>query len=766
MTTTIDERALGSLDAPENRNVDVEHPRAVGGAAAEGGVAPDAPVGEPSDHDDVERDASSIRPMVAALCTCTGAAVIVGGVFTGAGARLDAIVATVLGGVLAFGLARVRSLALVAGGAVGGLLLIGVVIVVPVAPDALGDLLGQLQRAVAEARAVRPPIDMTAGFAALVGWIMAVVGFVAVWCAVVVRKAAIGMLLALPVAGIAAISVPKDQQIASGLALAVLFGIGLGVLSGGRSAGTAGQKTPLAFELRRMARAFPFLAVVVAGMYGLSQAGFLFPTPVVDPTHEAQKPTTVPITKVPDRDLFDVKSKITGPWVLGTLDVYDGSDWRLPPIADSKLVTVPSSGVVDSSLQPGLEATITVRGLGGAVLPGLANSVAIETSGPSLAYDTRSQNIRLVEGQIDAGFTYRVAAAGVPPVSGLINDTRPLPAEIKAFLQMPPAPPAVRDLISRAPHSSPWAEFDWIRQQILQNVTAAGPGTPVSITPDRVQQILGASSREASPFEIVAMQAMLARWVGLPARIGYGFDGGDKVGDHLEVHPKHGAAFPEVYFPGYAWLPVIGTPQHAKVNENNDPHQQQRGIGIAPSRDITVPLFVPMVTPPPGITYEDIRNVVLIVVGALVLLGLLYLCFPLVHKAYVRSRRRRAAVTAGPRARVVEAYAEWRDALTDFGYADRADTPLMLLQRFADDPQHRALAWLVTRGLWGDLQSNISERVVADAEELSRTLRRRLAAAHPITVRGVAALSRLSLRHPYEPEIIAGVPTEVHDVAV
>ena len=48
-----------------------------------------------------------------------------------------------------------------------------------------------------------------------------------------------------------------------------------------------------------------------------------------------------------------------------------------------------------------------------------------------------------------------------------------------------------------------------------------------------------------------------------------------------------------------------------------------------------------------------------------------------------------------------------------------------------------------------------ADSVTADdalaAEELSRSLRRRLGAAHPSTMRFVAALSRLSVRHPYAP---------------
>jgi hypothetical protein len=121
-------------------------------------------------------------------------------------------------------------------------------------------------------------------------------------------------------------------------------------------------------------------------------------------------------------------------------------------------------------------------------------------------------------------------------------------------------------------------------------------------------------------------------------------------------------------------------------------------------------------------------------------------------KAVIRSRRRSAAEAAGLRARVALAYAEWRDFATDFGFRHGTDTPLMFLDRFVEDREHTELAWLVTRVLWGDLQDVVDIDHVVAAEELSRTLRRRLAAAQPATVRTVAIFSRLSLRHPYAPE--------------
>jgi hypothetical protein len=124
-----------------------------------------------------------------------------------------------------------------------------------------------------------------------------------------------------------------------------------------------------------------------------------------------------------------------------------------------------------------------------------------------------------------------------------------------------------------------------------------------------------------------------------------------------------------------------------------------------------------------------------------------------VRKALTRARRRALARRRGARARVALAYSEWRDLATDFGYTHASDTPLMFVDRFAPDEEHAQLAWLTTRGMWGDLRSSLTDDHATAAEELSRALRRRLSAAQPGTMRFVAAVSRASLRSPFAPEL-------------
>ncbi|HET9770111.1 MAG TPA: transglutaminase domain-containing protein [Acidimicrobiia bacterium] len=743
--------------------------------AEEGHVEADIEAAAAQAGNDEEPERSPLRLALAMAFPALAAAVMAGGVFIGFEARLYAAVAALLGVGLAVAAARFRSPVAANLVIIGGLFGIGLVMVVP---SGIGNVasVGRLaSQASSSGDVLRPPVELTAGWQAILGWLLGIVGFAAAWVAVVVKKPSVGLLLPLPVAAIAGISVPDADQVASGLVVLVLFAVGLGILSGTQmgsddtdSSGTPRTPgLPAGYEARRALRALPLLAVVTGALYLLAQSNFLFPEPAINPAEQPQKPKTVPLSQVEDRVLFTVDSQLSGPWRVGSLDIYDGTDWRLPAFSESRLNDVPRDGVVNRDLSPGVRATFTIAGLGGTVLPGLPNTVGVVAEGPKLAYDDRSGALRVAQGQVQAGLSYTVAAAALPNVEDLRNITEPHPADLDRFTEVPPAPPAVADLIDKAPKSSKWDTFDFLRTYVLTNVTATGTGSPKSIPPERMQDMI-AGSKEGTPYEIVAAQALLARWAGIPSRIGYGFDGGEVAGEvggdqpagategtpgKLEVRPKHGASFPEVYFPRYGWLPVIGTPTKAKPTVGSDPATQRQDPNVLPSDDIQIGLFVPVFVPPKSPLPDQIRQAVMVAVPVALLLLLGYVTWPGVRKAWVRGRRRTAARTAGPRARIALTYAEWRDMGTDYGYRHDTDTPFMYLDRFVEDPEHTEFAWLVTRCLWGDLQGSLTAEHATMAEELARALRRRLAQAHPAPVRAIGVVSRLSLRHPYAPEL-------------
>lgn len=720
-------------------------------------VTPDEALGAPTEGmpEDVEPERPANRIAVAVGFPTVATAIMVGGIFKGVSPRFYAVVGGILGVALAFGVSKIRKKPFLSNILIVlGLFGIGLLLLAP----ELGAIT-RIQQLVAEAtnegNVLRPPVNFSPGWQAIVGWLMGTIGFGATWVAIAFKKPALALLLPLPVAAFAGISVPDNAQVASGIAVLVLFAISLGILSSEQStSGTDDESAtpPLSYELRKAAKALPLLVAITVALFFLSKTNILFPPPVIDPAQEPQKPKTQPLSEVEDRVLFEVRSDLSGPWRIGNLDVYDGTDFRLPPFAASELDEVDESGVVDKELKASVEASFSVAGLGGTVLPVLPNTVGVIAKGPKLAYDERNGNIRLVSGQVTPGLEYTVAAAGIPSVDDLIAVKTGIPKSVQQFVDVPNMPPAARDLIATAPKTSKWEEFDFVRTFVLNEVTASGVGTPKSITPDRVQEILG-GEKKASPFEIVATQALLARWIGVPSRIGYGFDGGDVIDGQRQVRPDDGAAFVEVYFPGYKWLPVIGVPKKAEPTVGSDPDQQRVDPSILPSEDVAVQLYLPTVIPPGSVLTKQIALTLLIAIPLLLLILLAYIVYPAIRKTILRNRRRTKALTGGTRARVALAYTEWRDWATDYGFRYPTDTPLMYLDRFIEDEEHTELAWLVTRVLWGDLQEDENPMYASLAEELSRSLRRRLAAAQPATVRVVATVSRFSLRDPYAPEL-------------
>ena len=741
---------MSVTEAPESRPADRDTDIAQAVASAAGLTPAPPPPADPS-ADQPDASIPPGRAALAALASSIGAGVMVGGIFQGAGGRIYSCVFAALGVGLGWSASRLRRGGTAILVVVIGIFAAGLFAVIPSGFSNLVHLRQAVATASHEGSLLRPPVAFLPGWHAVVAWLCATTGLVAAWIALVLQRPPIGLLAPLPLAAIAGISVPKNAQVASGIVVVVLFCAGLGLLFA--PAGEGSENRPSArFELRRALRSLVLLAVVSGALVGLSRAHILFPAPTINPVEQAQLPKTEPLTTAVNRVLFDVKSTVSGPWRIGSLDVYDGKYWRLPPYAQAQIRAVPRNGIVDTSRPTGETATFTVQGLSGAVLPTLPNTVGIVASGPELAYDARSGNIRLIQGEVDKGFTYTVAAAPLPKVAQLESDNRPVPASFKQFLDIPPAPPAVQSLINQLRGTSKWQTFDALRQWVLQHVTVTGQGIPAAVPPSKVTDMIS-GSKQGTPFEIVAAQAMLARWVGVPSRIGYGFDGGRQVNGIRQVTPADAASFVEVYFPGYEWLPVIGTPAHAKATASKSSLQQPSTAQAA--NVFGANFYLPFAVPPPSRLPQDIAAIAGLVLAAGALAALIWFFWPALRKARARGRRRRAAVASGPTARVALAYGEWRDQSTDYGYSHPSDTPLAFLERVSVDEEHTELAWLVTRVLWGDMRGEATDENAAVAEELSRALRRRLAGAQPLTTRLLAAVSRRSQRDPWAPDLLA-----------
>lgn len=717
--------------------------RARTGAAGTAAAAADAETGGS------QPIAGASRPLLVALLVSGAAALTTGGIFGSWFARILGLVAAAIGvGWASLAARRPDRRNLVQAGALPLTLVVAAISLVVGGGSSSGGPLGLIQAAVRSGRLLRPPVPFDPGWRPLVVIIFLLLGFATAWVGAVLQRVQLALVLPLPLLLLALISQPSNQQFLAGILAFLPLVAALAVTFGGDGRSTANLSR--AFELRRAVRGLALMVPALAVLVLLDQSSILFPKPTYNPQSKPQKPKAVPLSAVTDVDLFDIKGTITGPWKTGDLDTYDGSNWLLPPYLDKDLEPLPADGKVAKA--PGATTTVsfTVRGLGTTpVLPGLVGATSITVAGQKLVYDKRDGTFREVTGRVPADLTYTVTIPSYPSPKALESAGSP-PSSVKSYLSVPAPPAAVRNLLALAP-SSRWGRLSYLLTKLNAVEIAVGGGSPVPVPTSTVQRIL-AGNHKGSPFELVATEALLARWAGVPSRIGFGFDGVESVSGVDTVRPRDAAQWLEVYFAGHGWVPIVTTPPRAQASLNNDKNVKFNPL-IQPGTDVAVSIYVPVRIQNLTALYQQVRDVLLGIAPFLGILVGLYLAEPALLRSLRRRRRRRWAQDRPPEAAVLVEYCELRDAATDLGLGDPWATPIEYLDHLTEDDEHQELAWLVTRSLYGDMAGLTTAQDAEAARLMSASLRRRLAGAQPVQSRVLAFLSRNSLREPFNQEI-------------
>lgn len=708
---------------------------------------------EPSVGGGVEPAQSSGRALAVAFLTASGAALTVGGVFGSWPARGLAVASVAVG----VGWAHVCATR-TKGRVLWQLLIVPLIGVLAAASLAVGtgggdpgSLIGD---AIKSGRALAIPVPFDPGWRPVLIALFIALGFATAWVAVRLRRPQTAVVLPLPLLGLAMISQPpKDQVVAGFLGLVPLVAAAT-LLFGDQGTGAAafGREFEVKRLLRSVALAVPLLAIVLV----LSQSSFLFPSPVYDPNNRPQKPKSIPLSAARDRVLFQVDGPITGPWVLGVLDVYDGVDWRLSPFDAARLRRVPTGGVVDSSRTRDVTVSFTTRDLGNSSTfptPATPAKGTFNTD-QTVLFDPRIETFRVKSGRVPANVIYSVSLPAYPTPALLRSASPAVPRVMREYLDIPNPPRAVRALLAGA-SANRWDRLNLLRTKLNEVVIARGSGTPGPVPPKTVQRLL-AGDHEGSPFEIVAAEAMLARWAGIPSRIGFGFDTGQKetIGGRqvTTIRPKNASQFLEVWFDGYGWIPLVSTPPKAKASLDSDPNRLLDPT-VVPSDDVSVQIVIPFEPERLTFVYDQVRRALLIAVPVFLALLALYLAVPGVQKWRRTNLRRRWAAAKGPRWEIAAAYAELRDVATDLSVGDPIDSPLEYRSRVVPDWEHDELAWLVSRVMYGDLGPFVGPDDAFVAWELSASLQRRLARAQPRQTQVLAWMSRASILEPYSDEV-------------
>ncbi|WP_169978490.1 DUF3488 and transglutaminase-like domain-containing protein [Microbispora sp. H10836] len=410
-----------------------------------------------------------------------------------------------------------------------------------------------------------------------------------------------------------------------------------------------------------------------------------------------------------------------------SLDIFDGTKWTLAPLRGRPEDRV-SEGPLPPApgLRPGVslkraEMRVTmsedIDELNFLPLPYPARQV--DADGDWRA-DRSSLMVFSTEDEA-AGLEYRVVTEEPEPTTTELRTAVTLP-DSERYLQLPDGlDPRVEALARRVaadaatPYESAVELQEWFTRsgRFTYDLRASGSGAQA------LSRFL-LRDRRGYCEQFAGAMAVMARLLGIPARVSIGYTGGTKIGDAWTVRTHDAHAWPELFFDGIGWLRFEPTPAGAGgqgtaqvpsyslpvtptaeptsgASEGPSSDDEDTGQSAGPARpnprQLDRDLDGTAIAADPG-TPAAVK----FGIGAAAVLALLLL--PAAARLLVRRRRLRRLTrsAAGGHA----AWAELRDILTDLGMAgEPSETPRALgrriAERYAPGPQAaESLARVVT----------------------------------------------------------------------
>lgn len=462
------------------------------------------------------------------------------------------------------------------------------------------------------------------------------------------------------------------------------------------------------------------------------------------------------------------------------LDVFDGTTWK------PSRYKVPDDQTLANGLPrpPGLEAAnetrrnfheIEVFELDQEWLPLPYPPRRVKIEGEWL-YDAATFNV-FSTNTSTRHKTYRVSSRGVRPSADQLreapDDARS--SSLDSYLQYPLNIPSVVERTAKDVTDSAVTDYDkalalqtWLRDPAeFTYSTEVSRAVGDSSGAAAIAAFLDA--RRGYCVHFASAMAIMARMLGIPARVAIGFTPGKRDKDARYVVGLHDAhSWPELYFEGVGWMAFEPTP----ADRTGDPPLWAQPAP-AGGGESSVPSASPSPTSSASSTFnrqtgdeEDAQGGVpfgadkplwqrvrLPLMPTLTMLGLLALAaLPALTRRAVRRRRWRRALS--PRDTVVAGWAELHDTLRDFGVSwHESDSPRRGAARVVRDQSlppraaeaMRRLAAATERlhyagslGEVGDLRADVATVDAALAGAASRRRRAR-ARIFPRSTRSVAA---------------------------
>lgn len=281
-----------------------------------------------------------------------------------------------------------------------------------------------------------------------------------------------------------------------------------------------------------------------------------------------------------EREMF--VAEITGSpryWRLVSLPDFDGTAWN-PPEED--LVDLD-----DASTQPWsdgaavvFEQRLVIRSLGGPLVPSAYLPSAVDTDDLDVYWAADSESLVAPRGGLETGDRLRITGTA-PVLSAESLRTKGTRGAPRGYTDLPPLPPSILDT-ALAVTADASTDFDralalqaWFRTEFVYD-TEIDLGNSGSAIERFLQERRGFCQQFAGTF------AVMARLLGLPARVAVGFTPGsiDAMGRY-RVYGRDAHAWPEVWFEGAGWVAFEPTPGRSGGDASDY-------LGIDPSTDDTV----------------------------------------------------------------------------------------------------------------------------------------------------------------------------------
>ena len=394
---------------------------------------------------------------------------------------------------------------------------------------------------------------------------------------------------------------------------AAWFAAALVVVAVLRALHGGGSESWLGRRRRAVGAALPATAMcAMVAALGAALIGPLLPGAGAEPlleTRQSQSDVTEVLSPLVDirsrlvnrknTEMFTMSSSAGRYWRVTGLTVFDGTTWKLP-----ERTLEPAEGTLNERGPDAqiVQQQVIISRLGGELVPAAFTPVSVAQD--DLLWLAETDTILLDDGEkLGEGQVYNISSDVSVPSPELLRSTSATGISAD-FTALPSGVPD--EAIRLAQEITAGQPTDYDKALALQNFFRNEFEYSLEVQRGHSDDAISAFLRVRIGYceQFAGTFAVMARAVGLPARVAVGFTQGELRPDgRYHVLGKHAHAWPEVWFDGVGWVlfeptPGRGAPGSESVTgatsqQDSTPAEPGDGEGNAPAPTTTLPRTTP-----------------------------------------------------------------------------------------------------------------------------------------------------------------------------